>query len=193
MKKIILIATAALVSLSGFAQQKFAHVTLAEIVQLMPETDKALETLAISQKEAQDTYQGMVNEFQDKYKKYEQLAATKPQTDPIRQAKEKELSDLQARIQEFGESIQGELAQQEQNLMAPIMEKASKAVAEVAKAGGYIFVFGTPTLLYVDPAQSKDITNEVRTALNIPADRTLESVQAARQAKAQEIAGGTTK
>ena len=40
------------------------------------------------------------------------------------------------------------------------------------------------SLLYLDPAQGIDLTPEARTALNIPADRTLESLQAELQAKA---------
>jgi hypothetical protein len=40
-------------------------------------------------------------------------------------------------------------------------------------------------MLYVDAAQSLDLTAEARTALNIPAGRTLETLQAELQAKAQ--------
>ena len=38
---------------------------------------------------------------------------------------------------------------------------------------------------HIDPAQLVDLTAEARTALNIPADRTLESLQAELQAKAE--------
>jgi Skp family chaperone for outer membrane proteins len=58
-------------------------------------------------------------------------------------------------------------------------------VNDLAKAKGVAFVFEKSSLLYLDAAQGIDLTPEVRKALNIPADRTLESLQAELQAKAQ--------
>ena len=45
MKKILLIAAMAFVSVAGFAQQKFAHVNFNELVTLMPEADEARRRL----------------------------------------------------------------------------------------------------------------------------------------------------
>ena len=72
----------------------------------------------------------------------------------------------------------------QQNLQAPIYEKAQTTVTELAKAQGIAFVFEKSSLLYVDPAQGVDLTPEARKALNIPEDRTLESLQAELQAQA---------
>ena len=82
-----------------------------------------------------------------------------------------------------------ELQQQQQQLMAPIQEKAVKAVQDLAKAGGYVYVFDVSTLLYYDTAQSTDLTPAARKALNIPEGRTLESLQAELQAQAQAAQG----
>ena len=183
MKKIILIAAAAIVSASAFAQPKFAHVNMNELVQLMPEMDAARATMDASGKEAQETYQAMVAEFQTKYQQYEQKAATMSQA--IREAKEKELTDLQQRIQEFQQTIQQELGTQQQALMAPIAEKAQNTVNDLAKAGGYVYVFDVAGLLYYDATQSTDLTPEARKALGIPEDRTLESLAAELQAAQQ--------
>lgn len=183
MKKVLLIAAMAFVSVAGFAQQKFAHVNFSELVQLCPEADQARATMTASNNEAQETYQAMVEEFNTKYSQYQQKASTWTQS--IRESKEKELTEIQQRIQEFGQSVQAELQQQEQQLMAPIYEKANKTVQDLAKEGGYIFVFDISTALYVDPAQSTDLTPAARKALNIAADRTLEALQAELQAQAQ--------
>ena len=59
---------------------------------------------------------------------------------------------------------------------------------DLAKAKGVAFVFEKSSLLYVDPAQGIDLTPDARAALNIPADRTLETLQAELQAKAQAAA-----
>lgn len=186
MKKILLIAAMALVSVAGFAQPKFAHVNLNELVQLMPEMDEARAAMATSNKEAQETYQTMVDEFNNKYQQYQQKAST--WTSAIRESKEKELTDIQQRIQEFGQSIDAELQQQQQQLMAPIYQKAQQTITDLAKAGGYVYVFEQNSALYIDPAQSVDLTPAARKALNIPDDRTLESLQAELEAQQAALA-----
>ena len=57
---------------------------------------------------------------------------------------------------------------------------------DIAKAGGYIYVFDSTAVLYIDAAQSTDITAEARKALGIPEGRTLESLQAELQSRAQQ-------
>ena len=183
MKKIILIVAAALVSLSASAQ-KFAHVNFNELVMLMPAADSARAQIAASQQEAQDTYKSMTAEFQGKYQQYQQKSST--WTAAIRESKEKELADIQNRIEEFNQSIQQELQQQQSQLMAPIQKKAVEAVNKLAKEGGYIYVFEQGSLLYFDASQSTDLTPAARKALNIPASRTLESLQQELQAQAQK-------
>lgn len=175
MKKTLLIAAAAFASLTAFAQPKFAHVNFTELIQLMPEADQARTTMAASSKEAQDTYQAMVDEFQTKYSNYQQNAGT--WTQAIRDTKEKELTDIQQRIQEFSQSVEQELAQQQQQLFAPIQQKAMETVSTLAKNAGYIYVFDRNSILYIDEAQSTDLTSAARKALGIADDRTLETLQ----------------
>lgn len=183
MKKIILIATAAIIALSASAQNlKFAHVNFNELVMLMPEADSARAQMNAAQQEAQDTYKTMIDEYQAKAQQYQQKSST--WTAAIRESKERELTDIQNRIQEFDQSIQQELQQQQSQLMAPIQQKAIEAVNNLAKAGGYVFVFEKSQLLYVDEAQSTDLTPAARKALGIPEGRTLETLSQELQAQA---------
>ena len=191
MKKLVLFAAMALVTVTGFAQPKFAHVNFTELVQLMPEADKAREAMNASQKEASETFQSMYEEYQTKMQQYQQKAAT--WTPAIKESKEKELAGIQQRLEEFNQTIQQELQQQQQQLMAPIYQKAQDAVNTIAKAGGYIYVMDQSTFLYFDPKQSVDITPEARKALNIPAGRTLETLQAELQAAAEAEAAAQAK
>lgn len=183
MKKVILSAAMALVTLTGFSQVKVAHVNFNELVYLMPEMDSARETMNASQKEASDTYQSMVDEFQSKYQQYQQKAST--WTQAIRESKEKELTEINQRIEEFNTTIQQELATQQQELMVPIQQKAQQAVEKLAKEGGFTFVMDIASFLYLDQSQSTDLTPAARKALNIPDGRTLESLQNEIQAQAQ--------
>ena len=69
--------------------------------------------------------------------------------------------------------------------MAPIYKKAQDTIEELAKKGGYIYVIDKGSALYIDPAQSEDLTAAARKALGIPENRTLETLQAELQAQAQ--------
>ncbi len=186
MKKILLVAALAMISAAAFAQQKFAHVNFTELVQLMPDADQARATMEASSKEASDTYQAMTEEFNAKYSQYQQKVST--WTQAIRETKEKELTDIQQRIQEFSQTVQAELQQQQQQLMAPIYKKAQEVVEKLAKEGGYIYVIDQTNALYIDPAQSTDLTPAARKALSIPDDRTMESLQKELQAQAEQVA-----
>ena len=85
--------------------------------------------------------------------------------------------------EEFRQSIDQELQQQQTNLMAPIYQKANETVKSLAKAGGYIYVIDVNTALYIDPEQSVDLTPEARKVLGIAEGRTLESLSQEIQAK----------
>ena len=183
MKRILLIAAVTLMSVAASAQDfKWAYVDFNEIVMLMPEMDEARATMEENQKTNEEILVAMYEEYQTKMQQYQQKAES--WTPAIRESKEKEIMEIQARFEQTQQSLQQELQQLQQNLQAPIYEKAQATVTDLAKAKGIAFVFEKASLLYVDPAQGIDLTPEARKALNIPEDRTLESLQAELQAQA---------
>ena len=187
MKKILLIASMAVMSVAASAQNlKWAYVDFNELVMLMPEMDEARATLDENQKTNEEILVAMYEEYQTKMQQYQQKAET--WTPAIRESKEREIMEIQSRFEQTQQSLQMELQQLQQSLQAPIYEKAQKTVNDLAKAQGIAFVFEKSSMLYVDPAQGIDLTPEARTALNIPADRTLEALQAELQAQAQAAA-----
>ena len=185
MKKLFVVALAALATLSASAQQ-MGRVNFNELVALMPEMDAARATITASQKEAEETYAAMVEEYQGKATQFQQKQAS--WTAAIRESKERELYDIQNRIQEFNNNISQELQQQQAQLMAPINEKAANAVKEIAKARKLLVVFDESQALYFDESAIVDITPEARKALGIAPERTLEALQAELQAQAQQQA-----
>ena len=188
MKKIFLVAAAAIIALSASAQNlKFAHVNFTELVQLMPDADAARAQMNAQSQEFEETYQTMIEEFQTKYSQYQQKAST--WTAAIKESKERELNDIQNRIQEFQSTASMELQESQNALMAPIQQKALDTVNKLAKEGGYVYVFEMSQMLYIDAAQSTDLTPAARKALGIKDGRTLESLQeelAAAAAAAQQ-------
>ena len=184
MKKILLIAAMAVMSLAAAAQDfKFAYVDMNELIMLAPEMDAAREKLQAAELEAQETYNAMVEEYQTKMQQYQQKAETWTAT--IRESKAAELQQIEYRIQEFNQAISQELQQTQQSLQMPIVQKAQEVVNELAKAKGVAFVIDKANLLYIGEGQGVNLTPEARVKLNIPEGRTLETLQAELQAKAQ--------
>lgn len=188
MKRIILIAAMAIMSVAASAQGfKWAYVDFNEIIMLMPEMDSARDTMEENQKTNEEILMAMYEEYQTKTQQYQQKAET--WTPAIRESKEKEIMEIESRLQQTQQSLQQELQQLQQSLQAPIYEKAQNTVNDLAKAKGIAVVFEKSSLLYLDPAQGVDLTPEARVALNIPEGRTLETLQAELQAKAQAAQG----
>ena len=184
MKKMIIIAAMALMSIAATAQEnKLAYVDFNEVMMLMPEMDEARATLEENEKTQSEIFQAMYEEYQTKVQQYQQKAET--WTPAIRQSKENEIVEIQTRLEQTNQSLQQEMQQLQNSLQAPIYEKAQSVVSALAKGHGYAAVFEKGTFLYVDPEQMVDITPDARIALGIPEDRTIESLQAELQAKAQ--------
>lgn len=184
MKKFIVILAfmAAAVTLSA-QNQKFGHVNYSEIIQLMAETDSARATMALAQQEANETFQGMVNEYNTKLEQYQQKRAS--WTPAVTESKERELQEIGQRIQDFEQSIQQELAQRQQALMMPIYQKASEAVKKVAKSLDLVYVYDVTSLLYFDETKSVDISKQLKAELGIPEDKVLNYEQIAQQLQGQ--------
>lgn len=128
--------------------QKFAYIDFQELMQMMPEYKKANTDMEAFGKTLQDQMKTMSDELERKYADYQKNEAK--YADAIKDLKQKELRDMQARIQEFQESAQDNVRKKETELLKPIIEKAKTTIATVAKEGNYTYVFdsspGTPLL-----------------------------------------------
>jgi outer membrane protein len=132
------------------AQQKIAHINSAELIKAMPEVvtaDKQLETfkgsLDADGKIMYAEYQTKVQDFQ---------AKEKTLSEALKEAKVKEIQDLQKRIEEFQQKAGDDFEKKRGELYDPILKKAEDAVKAVAKEKGYSYVFDTtqPGLVYFD-------------------------------------------
>lgn len=165
MKKFILMALIAL-PMSLFAQQKFAHVNSAEIIQALPDYAKAQTDLQTLGKQYEDELKRMQDELQTKSEEYEKNEATLP--DAVKQRRQQELQDLYQRFTQYRQTSEQEFAKAQQEKMALISEKVSKAIKEVGAAGGYVYVMDiTSGIPFINETLSKDVTAEVKTKLGL--------------------------
>ena len=162
--KLTLAVVCVMFSTSLFAQ-KIGYVNTDEIITNMKETQDAYTQLEAYAKDLQAQMETIQVEFNNKLQEYQNTTET--MTDAVRQLKEKELTDLNTRIQEFQQVAQQDLQKKENELLAPIYEKVKNTIDEVAKAGGYTIILPGNALIYVDAAQVKDIASDVKAKLGI--------------------------
>ncbi len=152
--KVLLVIFIAGVALQASAQkpQKLGHINFAQLYEQMPGQDSIKKEFTAFQEQLQSQFQAMQTEYENKLADYQTNQAT--MSNIIKQTKEKEIVDLQRRIQEFQQTAQEELQNKENELTAPIIEKARNAVKDVAKENGYTFIFNSTEglLLYNEPA-----------------------------------------
>lgn len=159
-------------SASSLFAQKFGRVDLAAIVTAMPEYKEAETNLQAYGKDLQDQLEQIQVEFNNRYLEYEKNVAT--YSDSVRQLKERELTELQQRFQDFQQVAQQDMQKKEAELINPVYTKANDAVKVVSTRGGYIAVFNTAGdqpasagLAYFNAEALTDITAEVKKELGI--------------------------
>jgi outer membrane protein len=165
MKKLLIAIIAISASLPTFAQQKFGHIDSAALLELMPEKKRAETELEAFAKEFQSALEAMAKEYESKIADFQ--ANEKSMIETVRNTKMREIADLERRIQEFQQQAQEEIGKKEQEVLTPIIDKARKAIDEVAKAKGYTYVFDSSlgVLLYAD--DSEDVMADVKAKLGL--------------------------
>ena len=121
------------------AAPKFGYISSQELLSIMPDVIKADTQLKVYAKTYTDQLENMGREFEKKAEDYQKNAAT--MTEAVREVKEKELADLRTRFQSTEASANDKVAKKKEELYKPILDKADKAIKDVAKEKGYDYVF----------------------------------------------------
>ena len=145
--------------------QKIAFIELDSLLSLTPEMIEVKKASADYYKQLESALADMQKELNDKNVEYQNNEKT--YTDLIKQTKQKELQDINQRLQSFQQQAQADFQKKNVELMKPINEKAKKAIAKVAKAKGYKIVLDTTLggVLYYEPTD--DIFLLVKAELGI--------------------------
>ncbi len=133
---------------------KIGHIDFNTLLAAMPGIDSVKIKLQSYQKTLTDQMDAMKAEFESKYLDYQSQASS--MSDLIKQTKEKELSDLQGRIDAFQQKASTDLQAKQQELVAPFIEKAKAAIKEVAKENKYTYVLNAieDVVIYKDEADN---------------------------------------
>jgi outer membrane protein len=160
-----MVAVLALGSTTLFAQ-KFGRIDYQGTIPLMPEFAQVQTDMQKVQTEYMEHIEGMQVERNRKIDEISKLPAETSETS--RQLKNREVVDLDQRIQEYFQLAEQGVQTSYADLMKPLQDKADAAIAKICKAQGIIAVFQIGAMVYLDESQITDITDAVRKELGIP-------------------------
>ncbi len=151
LRPILVIIFCAFMSI-GFSQvnAKLGYIDSNALLDMMPGKDSIQKVLQDYGKTLENQLQTMYAEYQTKVQDYQANSST--MSDIIRQTKEKELADLETRIQSFQQQADTDLQSKQTALLQPLLDKAKNAITAIAKENGYTYIFdvGTGAFLFYE-------------------------------------------
>lgn len=153
------------VATTGFvnAQSKIAHINVQQLLSQMPEMKNAQAELKKVEQSYTADIEGSVTELKNKYTQYQSEATSKTKEENEKRAIE--LQTFEQTIEQARQQAVREMQQKQQDLFAPISEKAKAAIDKVAAALGYDYVIDASPGLSLIVSNGKDLLPEVKQEL----------------------------
>ena len=163
MKKLIIAMLLALPMLAS--AQKFGHVNSQELFAQMPEVEQVRLKMDTINSQYENQLASMNEEIQKKYQDYQAQEAT--MADAIKQIRQQELQEMQQRIQLFYQTAEQDIQKKkQQELLAPVHEKMTKAIKAVGDREGFTYIFDSAAMVHIG-ADAQDVTPAVKKELGI--------------------------
>jgi outer membrane protein len=128
-----------------YSQNKTGYVSIDEVVQLMPDYKKATGEMSQYDSTLQIEYAETFKELNRQDSLFK-MDSTK-MSPAAKNAKKEMMKKLLVELQGYEQNYQQKMQQKQEELMAPIAQKANQLIADVAKASGYTYVFRKEALL----------------------------------------------
>tara|TARA_R110001583_G_scaffold53483_2_gene164952 strand:+ start:5342 stop:5842 length:501 start_codon:yes stop_codon:yes gene_type:complete len=161
-RTLLLIAIVALGFNSIQAQTKVGHISTDLLLSLMPET----KTLNTDLEKLSKTYENELKAENDKLtaklKKYE--AEVGSQTDEVNQQRQVEVQQDQQNLYQASQIAQEDIRKKRDEKLKPILEKARKAIEDVANEQGFTYILDASSVIV---ANGTDLLPAVKTKLGI--------------------------
>lgn len=165
LKSLLLVAFVAL-GMSGVANaQKIGHVNLERVIANMPETRALQAEIAKISKTYKDDIDGQINKYKAKLKKYE--AEINSQTQQVNEQRGQEIQGDRAKIAQLEQAAVQDIQEKQQKKLIPILQKAEKAVKEIAKAKGLVYVLDASAGKGLLIAEGTDIYDDLKAKLGL--------------------------
>ena len=170
MKRIIGILTLLFVFLGTFAQESkqymFGYLSYETALKSMSDYAVVQQQMADLRAQYQAETKRVEDEFNRKYEDF--LDGQRDFPKSILQKRQSELQELMEKNIAFREHSLQELAQAEQEAMAPLRIRLIETLGNIGRERGYAFIVDTDqkALPFINPAMGEDITELVTTKLN---------------------------
>jgi len=148
----------------AISAQKFGHINTQELFAMMPEVNKVRLTMDTINNQYETQLASMNEEFQRKYQDYMAQEAT--MAEAIKQIRQQELQEMQQRIQLFYQTAEQDIQKKQQELLAPVHEKMTKAIKAVGDREGYTYIFDSAAMVHIG-ADATDVMPAVKNELGI--------------------------
>ena len=145
--------------------QEVAHIDSEQLLMAMPETKAMEDELKKVQQTYADEYNAQATALQAKLKKYDAEAPT--QTDAKNEERRVEVEGLKNKIQKYAQTADQEIQKKRFDLLKPIVEKAQKAVSDVAAEKGIKYVLDSSPGKGLIVFEGEDLMPAVKAKLGI--------------------------
>lgn len=169
MRKTILtlcVLIAATTAVRAQSSIKVGHIDRQALMLMLPERKAAETKMQDFAKTLDDRLKAMAMEYQEKVTDANARAESMTKTE--QQMVMRELQELEQRISDAQDKAKEDLAQQESELLEPMIARTNKAIEEVATEEHYSYILDTSTGTVVYAGGGTDILPLVKAKLQIP-------------------------
>ncbi len=163
LKTVLLIFVITVASVSISNAQKLGHIDFEKLISEMPETKALKEDMEKLSKTYKDEISGMEKKLEDTKQKY--IAESKSQTDETNDKRAQDLQEKGLKLEQARRFAYQDLQKKQNEELKPIIEKAEKAITEVANAKGITYVLDSSKGKGLLVSKGKDLYKEVKTKL----------------------------
>ncbi len=149
---------------SNSAVVRIAYINRDSIIAVIPQIETIEKELLKLEEEYKGEFVKMTKEYENKVKSY--LERNKQMSEPIKLARQTEITELEARMSMYKKRYQEELAKQRAELYAPINDYVDKAIRRICEREQITILFDQGQPLYMS-AQCVDLTSLVKTELGL--------------------------
>ena len=163
LKTLLLIAVFTLGLGSIANAQKVGHIDFEKLIAEMPETETLKLDMEKLGKTYQDEIQGMEKELESTRKKY--VAESNTQTQETNDKRAQELQAQNAKLEQARRFAYQDMQKKQNDGLQPIIEKAQKAIDEVAAAKSFLYVLDASVGKGLLVKKGQDLFDAVKTKL----------------------------
>lgn len=143
--------------------QKVGHINFEKLVAEMPQTKALKVTMEKLSKTYQDEITGMEKKIEATQKKY--VAESKTQTQATNDKRAKELQGEAAKLEQARRFAYQDMQKRQNEGLQPIIEKAQKAIEDVAASKGVLYVLDSSVGKGLLVKKGEDLFNAVKAKL----------------------------